>query len=85
MMERQRVACCALLTVRGNNSHLSERLDSLHETLESVREDPIIVCAKQTHQFSPALTVRGLYFLKTPERCAHKVPITRIASRNSRK
>src|SRR5687767_13113361 len=81
MMERQRVARCALLPVRRNNRHLAERLGSCNEASQTVSKNAVIIGAEKSHQF-PCIGVigRGLCLRNAPDRCAHSTPITFIAS-----
>ena len=50
MVQRERVARRALLAVGRDHGDLAERLGGLHQTLESVREDAVVVRAEETHQ-----------------------------------
>jgi hypothetical protein len=59
----------ALLSIGRNDCNFAEWLDSGHEALEAVRENSIVICTKQSHQFSPAESIaRGTCFLKIPIR-----------------
>jgi hypothetical protein len=50
-MERERVARGALLAVRRDNRYLAQRLGGSYETLEAVRENPVVIRAEETHQW----------------------------------
>src|SRR5262245_3021808 len=73
VMQRERMAGWALLTVRGNDRELTERFGGTHQTFEPVGEDAIIVRTQESHQRCAPMPNR------------HRVLTIRAESRTARK